>query len=65
MQHTIPILIESHFICAYRLVSIARPCNKKELKSDGLLALWRQTDVNVASPLTMPSRTTKSASFAK
>jgi hypothetical protein len=26
-QHTISILIESHFICAYRLVSIAHPYN--------------------------------------
>ena len=26
-QRTIPILIESHFICAYRLVSIALPYN--------------------------------------
>ena len=56
-QRTIPILIESHFICEYRLVSIALPYNTNSQK-------FSESVEQRHSNATMPSRTTRSASFA-
>jgi hypothetical protein len=61
-------LIESHFICAYRLVSIALPYNTNQQQpSEFVLQTKHVKEIKwpgCYNMLTMPSKTTRSALLA-